>query len=178
MLWARIDEYGRAAEFITFDPSNAFHPDTIWVQVPDLYREWVDTEYIQAEGGSLAPPSLDHLKQQAKARVAARRFMAETGGLTLPDGTGLRTDRESQAMIGNAVALAQLEPDAPVAFKAASGWVTLTGAQMQAVGRAVGAHVRACFAREQAIGALIDAADTVDEVLATYDAEKDEGWPA
>jgi len=177
-MWSRIDDENRCAEFVMDDPEGRFHPSITWVPVPDALRGWADHSYVAGEDGSLAPPTLDHLRQQAKSRIAARRYAAETGGLTLPDGTGLRTDRESQAMIGNAVALAQLEPDAPVAFKAASGWVTLTGAQMQAVGRAVGAHVRACFAREQAIGELIDLADTVDEVLATYDAEKDEGWPA
>jgi len=175
-MWARVED-DTCVEFVADNPAGRYHQDFRWVAVPEYLRAWVDHAYVVGGTDAVEPPSMTYLRDQAKARVATRRFRAETGGLTLPGGTKLRTDRESQAMIGNAVALAQLEPEAPVAFKAASGWVTLTGAQMQAVGRAVGAHVRACFAREQAIGALIDAADTMEEVLAIYDEQAEAGWP-
>lgn len=176
-MWARIDDTGRCAEFTATDPAERFHPSLRWEPVAVAIQDWADSAYVALVGGGVAPPATDYIRDQAKSRVAARRYTAEIGGVTLPNGVVLRTDRESQAMIGNAVALAQLEPEAPVAFKAVSGWVTLTGAQMQAIGRAVGAHVRACFAREQAIGALIDVAETWQEVVAVYQAQVDAGWP-
>lgn len=176
MLWARIDDAGRTVEFTREDPTGRYHPDVVWLAVPPELEEWVDHDYVAVDG-VVAPPSLDHIRDQAKARVAARRYRAETGGVTLPDGTVLRTDRESQSMVGNAVALAQQEPEALVEFKAASGWVTLGGAEMQAIGRAVGAHVRACFSRERAIGDLIDAAASPEEVVAIYAEQAEAGWP-
>lgn len=113
-----------------------------------------------------------------KATVTARRFTAETGGITI-GGMTIRTDRESQALINGAYNLARdmLAGDVaetPIEFKGASGWTQIAPAEMVAVGRAVAAHVQACFAHERALHDDIDVAATTADVLAV---DINTGWP-
>ncbi len=174
-MWARNDN-GRCAEFITSNPEGAYHPDIQWVEVPAPLRAWVDPAYIVTEAGAVAPPSLDHIKDQAKGRAAERRYRAETGGIVV-GGAPIRTDRESQALINGAKALAEAEPAEPVEFKGGGGWVTLDSPTMIAIGLAVGRHVRDCFRRERAICELIDAAETAAEVIAIFNSQINQDWP-
>lgn len=91
-----------------------------------------------------------------KAYAAAKRYAIETGGVTI-DGVTVDTSRESQTMITGATAYVAANPDATITFKAVSGWVDLTAAQVTAIGAAVGAHVQACFTAEAAVDTAIDA---------------------
>ena len=96
-------------------------------------------------------------KDGLKAHAAAVRFARETGGITVA-GARILTDRESQGLIAGAMLRAQMLGDAAsFRFKAASGFVTLTGAEMQALAVAVGEHVQACFALEADVLAEIEA---------------------
>jgi hypothetical protein len=88
--------------------------------------------------------------------AADRRWRIETSGITL-SGMPVRTDRESQALINGAFALAKDDPDTVIQFKGASGFVMLDAAAILAVGRAVAAHVQAAFAKEADV--LADIAD-------------------
>lgn len=81
------------------------------------------------------------------AYAADKRWRVETGGVLI-EGIPVLTDRESQSMISGAFSLAKDQPDATIKFKGADGFVTLTSGQMIAIGRAVGSHVQACFAKE------------------------------
>lgn len=109
-------------------------------------------------------------KVAALAALAAKRWEVETGGIVL-DGVAIRTDRESQGLVLGAKALAKIEPDEPVRFKGASGWVDLTSSQVIAIAAAVGRHVRACFRREGELAALIETAADPSSVRI------DRGWP-
>lgn len=113
-------------------------------------------------------------KSVCKDAIIALRYAKETGGITL-NGATIRTDRESQALISGAKALAEAEPAEMVDFKAASGWVTLGSATMIGIGVAVGRHVRACFRRERELHEAIDAAETAAKVQAI---DITAGWPA
>ncbi|MFM2041546.1 MAG: hypothetical protein RLY86_122 [Pseudomonadota bacterium] len=175
-MWARLTDDGTLVELTTLDPAGRFHPALSWVAVPAPWRPWVRPGWVSA-GDGVAPADVPAFKAQLKAALADRRWRVETGGLTLPDGTVVRTDRESQALITGAALQAQLSPDQTVEFKAATGWVTLTAAQVLAVGVAVGQHVRAAFARERAISAAIDAAPTPAAALAAYTDNINTGWP-
>lgn len=106
----------------------------------------------------------------AKARLvedlAQARWKAETGGLVLPDGSPVRTDRGTRAALTEAVNALQAGLMAePIPWKMAGGWVDLSKPAFEGITTAVAAHVQACFAAERSVQALIDAV----EDLATFD---------
>ncbi|WP_457319369.1 DUF4376 domain-containing protein, partial [Stenotrophomonas sp. P5_B8] len=71
----------------------------------------------------------------------------------------------------SAIALGGLEA---VDFKAASGWVRLTAAQLQGIAQAISGHVQACFSAERAHHEAIAEIDTLGQAEA-YDVTQ--GWP-
>ncbi|MGU3387297.1 DUF4376 domain-containing protein [Methylobacterium sp. D53M] len=108
------------------------------------------------------------------AYAAAKRFAVETGGI-VANGAKVATDRDSQAMIGNAFAYVTASGAASVQFKASSGWVTLSADQVKALALAVGAHVQAAFETEKDL----DAAITADPPTVTSTEQIDAAaWPA
>ncbi|WP_337267049.1 DUF4376 domain-containing protein [Oryzifoliimicrobium ureilyticus] len=84
------------------------------------------------------------------AYLAAKRYQLETGGITL-QGMRIETDRQSQSMITGAFAYAKEDPDLTVEFKTKDGFVSLTSAQLTAIGAAVAQHVQASFAKEKEV---------------------------
>lgn len=116
---------------------------------------------------------IQDIRTELRARAEARRWQVETGGIVV-GGAAVRTDRESQAMITGAAA-AVAAGVSPIDWKAANGWVQLTGSQVTALAAAVAAHVQGCFSREREICEAIDAASTVAELLAI---DLSAGWPA
>lgn len=149
-------------------------PGTAWYDPVEGELVVPGVEQAALDAAAAGYDHLAHLRARALAALAERRWRAETGGVDV-GGVAVRTDRESQGLIAGAVQLAQLQPGETTRFKAASGWVELTAAQVQAVGVAVAGHVRSCFAREAELSAEIEAA--ADEAsLAAIDL--DAGWPA
>ena len=85
------------------------------------------------------------------------RWRRETGGLTLPDGTIVSTTRESQSLIiGTVLGIQTGLITGPVAWKAESGWVSLNGPEIIALGAAVAQHVQKCFAAERAVSVALE----------------------
>ncbi|MBB5573321.1 DUF4376 domain-containing protein [Rhizobium paranaense] len=106
-----------------------------------------------------APPSLmsivagwspEPVSVDLQAYAATKRYAVETGGIVFGD-MAVSTDRQSQALIAGAYAYVQANPTITVNFKTANGFVNLTAAQVRAVANAVGAHVQASFAAEDAV---------------------------
>jgi len=127
----------------------------------------------QSGGGSNYILPFDRKKEEKAERLSAKRYAIETGGITI-NGVTVATDRESQGLIDGAARLAAREPDETIKFKAVTGWVTLDAATMDAIAVAIGRHVRKCFAREAELSALIDAAETIEELEAI---DINTGWP-
>jgi hypothetical protein len=78
----------------------------------------------------------------------------------------IRTDRESQALITGAALKASTDESYVCRWKTVEGFVELTAAQIIAVADAVRDHVQASFDREAELVALVDAAETVEELEA------------
>ncbi len=92
-----------------------------------------------------------------KAYAARARYNRETGGTTL-GGAAIASDRASQAMVTGAYVQAQGDANFSTQWKQPDGsFVTLTAAQIMAIGQAVLTHVSACFAAEAQAVAAIDA---------------------
>lgn len=168
MKFARIDDFtGLCNEFIDFDPAGKFHPLIKWLPVPEHLEAYADTNYKE-EDGAVVPPSLEYLREQVKAKLAEARFAKEVGGIDLPDGTKIHTDRESQAQLSSAYTSLSSGMIASTHWKAKSGWVNVTLTEITPVAAAVAAHVAKCFAIENAVSDEIDAITTVQE-LAQFD---------
>ena len=103
-------------------------------------------------------------------RIAARRFQAETGGVTV-QGIPVNTERDSQALLTGAAFAASLDPGYHIKWKAATGFVDLSAQQIIGVASAVRAFVQNCFSREaELLGAAADGSITAQML--------EEGWPA
>ncbi|TIM41743.1 MAG: DUF4376 domain-containing protein [Mesorhizobium sp.] len=127
-------------------------------------------------GGIFSVPadSLATLRTKALARLAARRWQAETGGIVV-DGVSISTDRESTAMLTAAFVVASGDPEYSIRWKVQNGvFVTVTAPQIIALASAVRAHVQACFNREDELTVAILAANA--NALGALDIES--GWPS
>lgn len=102
-------------------------------------------------------------------RIAARRYEAEVGGITL-DGMQIDTDDRSKLLINGAALGATIDPAYVMQWKTPGGFVELTGEQVIGIARAVRAHVQACFDREGELHAALEAGTLTAAML-------DEGWP-
>jgi hypothetical protein len=105
--------------------------------------------------------------------LAARRFTAEESGTTF-NGMSLQTDRVTQAKVTAAYVKAKADSTYAIAnWKMAPGtFVTLSAAQIIAVGDAIAAHVQACFDHEALLSGQIEAADNPGSI------DINAGWPA
>ncbi|RUV00065.1 DUF4376 domain-containing protein [Mesorhizobium sp. M6A.T.Cr.TU.017.01.1.1] len=123
---------------------------------------------------SLPVDSLATLRTKALARLAARRWQAETSGVVV-DGVSISTDRESTAMLTAAFVVASNDPGYSIRWKVQNGvFATVTAPQIIALAAAVREHVQACFDREDELTVEILAANAV--TLGALDIET--GWPA
>ena len=99
------------------------------------------------------------LRAEKKAELAEARWQAEVSGVN-----GIRTDRESQALITGAALKAMQDSEYTCRWKTETGFVELTAAQILAIADAVRAHVQGCFDRESELLVLVDAATTPEEL--------------
>lgn len=140
----------------TLEPTGIERQGSGWV------RRWV----------AVARP-VEEVRSSLMAAVTELRWRKETGGIMLPGGVSVGTAIDDQNRITSVIANAQAAGVETVDFKAASGWITLTVAQMQGIAAAIALHVQACFSAERAHHEAIAAAD--GEELQGYDIES--GWP-
>lgn len=109
-----------------------------------------------AAAQSLLAQGLGDTKDELKAYAAAVRYDKEVGGFTV-SGVAYPTDRETQAKLTGAYALAQVNPSILVDWKLpGGGFTTLDAAAITAVASAVGIFVQQCFSVEAAVGVDID----------------------
>jgi len=102
---------------------------------------------------------MEAARERKRAEIAAARFEAETAGID-----GIKTDRESQALITGAALKAMQDSTYTCRWKTESGFVELTAPQILAIADAVRAHVQSCFDREAELLPLIEAAESPEEL--------------
>ena len=130
-----------------------------------LPDEVLSPEQSAAIAQYFAPMTLADCQAAKKAEIANARWVAETGGVAL-NGMTIRTDRESQSLITGAALKALQDAEYVCSWKTDAGFVELTAAQILAIADAVREHVQAQFDHERALLALIDAAETVEDLEA------------
>ena len=121
-------------------------------------EQWtIPEKWALQKGKIVEAPILPPSREELATYAADRRWRAETGGIAV-DGLTIATDRESQAMIGNAVQIAGMA-GASIKFKAGGGFVELSPEQMTGIALTVAAHVQAAFAAEAEVQELIAAGE-------------------
>jgi hypothetical protein len=111
------------------------------------------TQIITAEQKKIAARAV---KFDDLARV---RWERETGGIEMPGGGLVRTDRETRASLVEALnSLDAGLMSEPIVWKLQDGWVDLTGDYLREIIAAVSAHVKACYAAERSVSILLAAA--------------------
>ena len=139
--------------------------------------EWQDGEWVEGETAeqkqAREQQEQEEYLEALLGRIAATRYEHETGGTTV-DGMQVATDRQSQALITGAFSSAKDAQESgeawSIRWKSAGGWVELDADQMISVGRAVRAHVQACFDREKELTEAVEDGEFTESML-------DEGWP-
>jgi hypothetical protein len=148
-------------------PCDEVKPEKTWAQ-------YYGTPSVTVENGratavypvvDYSSADADRILEEAKVRkrgeIAAARFEAETAGID-----GIKTDRESQALITGAALKAMQDEKYSCRWKTESGFVELSALQISAVADAVRAHVQGCFDREAELLPLIEAATSPEELEA------------
>ena len=128
----------------------------------EVMAVWGETPTVPDE--PLPPePTLDELKAQKKAAIAAARYEAETAG-TAVSGVTIDTGRDSQALITGAALAAVIDQNYSLNWKTPTGFIHLAASEIIAVAQAVRAHVQACFDKEGELVARINAATTKEDL--------------
>jgi len=104
---------------------------------------------------------LEAAKERKRSEIAAARYEAEAAGID-----GIKTDRESQALITGAALKAMQDEKYSCRWKTESGFVELSALQISAVADAVRTHVQGCFDREAELLPFIEAATSPEELEA------------
>lgn len=117
------------------------------------------------------------LRADRESAIAAARYAREIAGI-LWRGYGIATDRESQAKIDTEERAAEkglrMDGKGWKCVDLAAGTMTFrptTNVEMQEIAAAAYGYVSACFAREEALLAALDAGDYSDSMLSA-------GWPS
>lgn len=98
--------------------------------------------------------------------LADFRWQKEIGGIVI-NGMIIETTDRSKTLVTGALMLAQSNPAATFQFKTTDNqYVEVDAAGMVAIYQAIGAHVQACFAKEQVVAAQIVALATWQEIEA------------
>ncbi|MEE5118069.1 DUF4376 domain-containing protein [Pseudomonas alliivorans] len=170
--YARIDN-GKIFELLETggDISQMFHPDLLWVAVPDGISPlagWVATQKGKGWDFS-APLTPSRTLEEIKALIASERYQRESTGIVV-DGLQIETTRDSQSLIASTGLSAVLDAEYRCHFKTGAGFVEIDAEQILSIAKAVRAHVQACFDREDTLLRLLEADEFNDEML-------NQGWP-
>lgn len=119
----------------------------------------------------------DVLRPGMLSELAALRWQKQQGFLF--NGAPMKSDPETIGSLTAAVVLMDTNPDSPQQRRWKTGptvndWVTIDRNTLVAMGTAMGAHVQACFDREELLMRQIVDAETVDD-LRNIDINID--WP-
>lgn len=173
MKWVRLNN-SDVVEVIDFNPVGKFHPSIVWTECDNnnVDQGWTTdgVNWFPPEIETPADPVDDTEAQKLikTQELAALRYEKEIGGIALPDGTQINTERDSQALINGAFSASLLNPDIIIDWKGENGWVQIDAEQITAIAQAVTMHVQACFTRERELSELIEL-DVNADITA--------GWP-
>jgi hypothetical protein len=110
------------------------------------------------------------VKQAAIDNIAARRYAAETAGVTI-NGMQVATDRDSRALITGAALSAFIDSTYVCRWKTPEGFIDLDAPTLIFISQSLRDYVQACFDREEALQLLVEKGTYKEYLL-------EKGWPS
>lgn len=135
--------------------------------------------WLYAEEPAAPEPTLPELRESKQMDATAMRWEVMTGGITLPGGVRVGTSIDDQNRITSVVAnaaLAGLSDADEVDFKAESGWVRITVADVKQIAGSIGQFVQGCYTAERTHHDAIAALPDDRAAIESYDVTT--GWPS
>ena len=152
---------------------DAYNP--IFYNLKDIGNEYSERLQQWRVKYELLPKPISQIQQTLKEQLSKHRYRKETDGL-LTNGGIVRTDRESQSSLASAKTLSDLIPDNTIDWKAADGWTSIDRSTIMELSKLVGLHVQTCFSLERQFSELIDASESIEDLLIIYQ-DMYENWP-
>ena len=162
-----LDRFEDGAQEYHLSPP-AYDEDTQWLVGPlySVVNGAISVEYkVVDKTESEFADHLDRVKQDKLSEIAAARYEAEIAGIE-KDGSLIRTDRQTQAMISGAALKATRDEAYVCRWKTADGFVTLGAEDIIDVADTIRDHVQSCFDREAVLSDQVGAATTLEAVRA------------
>ncbi|MGB3276099.1 MAG: DUF4376 domain-containing protein [Castellaniella sp.] len=165
--------------------------DTLWLGHGKLYTLSEDHDgqvydgvgpvpgWLHTEEPPAPEPTSTELRQAKLQAATDQRWAVMTGGITLQTGVRVGTSIDDQNRITSVVAnaaLAGLQDTDEVDFKAETGWVRVTVADVKQIAGAIGQFVQACYTAERVHHDAIEALPDDRAVIQVYDVMT--GWPS
>ncbi|MCD5996514.1 DUF4376 domain-containing protein [Pseudomonas sp. CDFA 602] len=141
-------------------------PKLTGTQVAQWQGQWVK---MASRPSAPDPVPLPSPVPDWMALIAARRWIAETGGIVL-GGMPVDTDDRSKLLINGAALRASRDGSYVLKWKTLEGFVDLPADQVLIMADAVSDHVQDCFNREAELQAAVVEGTIAAEML-------EQGWP-
>ncbi len=138
-------------------------------QPAQKYGQWTQTWVITDAAPDVVAQRQAQQREQDRAQIAARRYTAETAGITV-NGMAIDTSRDSQSLITGTALQATIDATYTCRWKTASGFVDLTASQILSMAAAVRTHVQGCFDREAVLLDQLATGTLTPDML-------EQGWP-
>lgn len=149
---------------LTRDAENPVLVQGVWT------IEWVIVNNTQD-----AAYLISHRKKKVD-QIREKRRQVEAGGLVLGNGMVMRSDKESQAALGNEQRLMAITPGRTIDWEMADGeFVVLNKANVDSMDADLSAHVQAARTNQRVLYDLLKAATTVAQIDAI---DTEAGWPS
>ena len=136
--------------------------DILYNEEEDCYNQSYNIVELE---DSVKQEKFNQLKSAKFQEIALMRYKEETNGVYF-NNTLIKTDRDSQSTINNAVTAVLRNPDIVIKWKSDTNvWVELKKEDILAIADIVINHVQSCFNKEKELSDKIDEAITAEEIL-------------
>lgn len=119
--------------------------------------------------------SIPDLRVRLMEEAASMRWIHQSMGITLADGTKILTGPDDQNRMMTTLQSMENGNIPAVSFKTANGWSTFTYTRLKEIAGMVSAYVQACYLNEQRIDTEISAGQSREALLGI---DMSVGWPS
>jgi hypothetical protein len=189
MAWLILNNE-MVVDYTNQDPAETLHQDIPTIELTEAQSSLIDDKFVNAialtYNGTTLSADMDRLKTYIKDKVKVSRKIKEADGV-ISGGNRIHTDRESIALMHGAHHLCEIDNTRTVNLKImaepdltpgdapaldaeittiSNPWITVSAADFGTHYAAALEHIEKCFNAEMQLSADIDAAATLDDILA------------
>lgn len=165
--WAHPVRLSRIPKDYQLEPLGAFiiqmapKPETTAGQIAEPSNVVTHENGVSTRGWNVRDLTAQEVTEKSdglKAALADYRWQKEVGGIVLPNGTPVVTDRHTQQKLTSAVVNLSIDPNMTLRWKNGQGqWIGLVGQEILTIALPAAKHVATCFTVEEIVSQAIDA---------------------